>query len=113
MTVFSTAGARAERVAGRALPPVKGARCAVLPSAVAVTVRPSARDLGRAQVQLYRVAALAAFGPACLRLRGLRRVDFWDGCARPSDGAAAGNWTAVRTLPDHSSSLARIPTLPV
>ena len=44
------------------------------------------------------------FDPACLRSRGLRRAVIWDGCARPSDGAAAGNWTAVRTLPDHSSS---------
>jgi hypothetical protein len=65
-----------------------------MPSAVTVTVWPSARDLGRAQVQLYRAAALAAFGPACLRSRGLRRANFWDGCARPSDGAAAGDETA-------------------
>jgi len=34
-----------------------------LPSAVTLTVRPSARDLGRAQVQPYRVAARAASIP--------------------------------------------------
>ena len=33
---------------------------------------------------------------ACLRSRGLGRACIWDGCARPSDGAAAGNWTAGR-----------------
>ena len=38
---------------------------------------PSARDLERAQVLLCRAAALAAFDPACLRLRGQGRACIW------------------------------------